>query len=175
MSEPFLGQICLVGYPFAQRGFALCQGQLMPIAQNSALFSLLGTIYGGDGRTTFALPDLSGRMAIGQGEGGNRSRREIGSSGGSETTTLSASNLPPHNHTATLNAETGSATVKTPSGMLLGLAQIYTQPSVSPNRQMSSEAITINETGDGEAFNSMPPYLVLNYEIALQGIFPSRE
>ncbi|EPX82284.1 phage tail protein [Salipiger mucosus] len=174
MSEPFVGQIYLVGYDFAQRGFALCQGQLMPISQNSALFSLLGTNYGGDGRTTFGLPDLAGRTAIGQGHGAGLSLRTIGQKGGTESTTLGVQNMPSHTHQASLMAETGAATETNPTGNLLGLAQVYSPPGEAPNREMASDAISVGNTGGQQPFDHMPPYLVLNYEIALQGIYPSR-
>ncbi|MCA0850439.1 phage tail protein [Salipiger thiooxidans] len=174
MSEPFLGQIYLVGYNFAQRGFSLCQGQLLAISQFSALFSLLGTNFGGDGRTTFGLPNLAGRTAIGQGTGPGLTPRTIGQSGGAETASISEVNMPSHTHTATLNAETGAASESNPTGNLLGLAQIYAAPGAAPNRAMSTEAVVVNPAGGQQPFNTISPFLVLNYEIALQGIFPSR-
>ena len=165
MSEPFLGQIYLVGYNFAQRGFSLCQGQLLAISQFSALFSLLGTNFGGDGRTTFGLPNLAGRTAIGQGTGPGLTPRTIGQSGGAETASISEVNMPSHTHTATLNAETGAASESNPTGNL---------PGAAPNRAMSTEAVVVNPAGGQQPFNTISPFLVLNYEIALQGIFPSR-
>ena len=174
MSEPFIGQIYLVGYNFAQRGFALCQGQTLPISQNTALFSLLGTIYGGDGRTTFNLPNLAGRTAIGQGQGPGLSSRQIGQAGGAETTTLTVQNMPSHTHAATLNAEGATASATDPSGQLLAQAQTYAVPGRAQNVAMSDEAITVADVGGNQPFTNMPPFLVMNYEIALVGIFPSR-
>ena len=173
MSEPFLGQIYLVGYNFAQRGFALAQGQLLPISQNTALFSLFGTIYGGDGRTSFGLPDLRGRCALGQGQGPGLSSRPIGEKSGNETTTLAVANLPSHNHliqgTNQIGNLTGPGTdflAKTADG---DPPQYHNGP---PTVTMDPAAIT--PTGGGQSFSNMQPFLVLNYEVALQGVFPSR-
>ncbi|MCR9140506.1 MAG: tail fiber protein [Alphaproteobacteria bacterium] len=174
MSEPFIGQIYLVGYNFAQRGFAFCQGQLLPIAQNSALFSLLGTTYGGDGRTTFGLPNLAGRTAIGQGNAPGLSDRRIGQTGGEESVSITTNNMPAHSHTASLHGETAPATLSDPSNALLGISQIYAESGAGPNRTMAEDAITMTDTGGGQPVDNMMPFLVLNYEIALQGIFPSR-
>ena len=176
MSEPFLGQILLVGYNFAQRGFALAQGQLLPISQNSALFSLYGTMYGGDGRTTFALPDLRGRCPIGMGTGPGLSSRTIGSRSGLETTTLTVADMPAHNHT--VNATNSDGDKPGPGGKLLGAAPpggvgsetIYS--TAAPNKTMNPGMIA--NTGGGQAHNNMQPFLVMNYQVALLGIFPSR-
>lgn len=174
MSDPFIGQIYLVGYNFAQRGFALCEGQTLPIAQNTALFSLIGTIYGGNGTTTFNLPDLRGRTPIGQGQGPGLSARTIGQVGGAETTTLTEQNLPAHSHTAQLMAEDGPAGLAEPSGNLLAQASIYLGAGRATDVALHPSAIKVSTTGAGVPANNMPPFLVMNYEIALQGIFPSR-
>lgn len=174
MSEPFLGQVYLVGYNFAQRGFALCSGQLLPIAQNTALFSLLGTFFGGNGTTTFGLPDLRGRTAIGMGQGNGLSNRSIGQMGGSETNTLTAAELPAHTHDATLHGESGAPSGTNPSGMMLGLANIYVAPGAAPDRALASQSITVSQTGNNMPVNNMQPFVVMNYEIALQGLYPSR-
>jgi len=174
MSEPYLGQIYLVGYNFTQRGFAICTGQIMSIAQNSALYSLLGTYYGGDGVSTFGLPDLRGRTPIGMGHGSGLTPREIGQRSGSETNTLTVSEMPAHSHTATLHGESGTPTGTNPSGMMLALANIYTSPGAAPDRAMAQESITVSQTGGNTPVNNMQPYLVLNYQIALQGVYPSR-
>ncbi len=175
MSEPFVGQIYLVGYNFAQRGFAFCDGQLLPISQNTALFSLLGTMYGGDGRSTFGLPDLRGRCAVGMGNGPGLSSYRIGQKGGEETTTLTVNEMPSHNHNMQGTNQIGNLTG--PGSDLLakteGLAgdpRLYHDGP--PNVTMDPLAIT--NTGGGQAHNTMQPYLVLNYEIALTGVFPSR-
>jgi len=174
MSEPYLGQIYLVGYNFAQRGFALCAGQLLPISQNSALFSLLGTFYGGDGVSTFGLPDLRGRTAIGMGHGPGLSNRTIGQQGGSETNTLTVAEMPSHNHTATLMGEPTTATASNPTNAMLANADIYAPQGAASDRPMASEAISVSNTGGNLPVNNMQPFLVLNYEIALQGVYPSR-
>ncbi|WP_323764550.1 phage tail protein [Marinovum sp.] len=174
MAEPFIGQIYLVGYTFAQRGFALCNGQLVAISQNTALFSLLGTIYGGDGRTTFGLPDLRGRAPIGFGQGPGLDDYRIGERGGSETTTLLTSQIPSHAHTATMHAELGAPNQSNPQGNLMGLTNIYLEPTPAPNRTLAAESIVVQNTGGGQPFNNLPPYIAMNYEIALTGIFPSR-
>lgn len=114
--EPFIGQIQTFGFSFALRGWALCDGQLLPISSNTALFSLLGTTYGGDGRTTFALPDLRGRAAIHQGAGPGLSPRVIGSKGGAETVALSQNEIPNHTHIATTHCQSGSANQNNPTG-----------------------------------------------------------
>ncbi|WP_103763052.1 phage tail protein [Roseovarius confluentis] len=174
MSEPFLGQIYLVGYNFAQRGFSFCAGQIIAISQNTALFSLLGNTFGGDGRTTFGLPDLRGRTAIGIGHGPGLPDYRWGEKAGNYQTTLNITNMPSHNHTATLHAETGPATQTSGSGNLLGVSQIYAPPGAAPNQPMASEAVTVANAGGNQPFNHMPPFLALNYEIAMMGIFPSR-
>jgi microcystin-dependent protein len=138
------------------------------------LFSLIGTNYGGDGRTTFALPNLSGRVVVGQGSGPGLTPRAIGQSSGSETTTLTVRNMPPHNHDATLNAESTGASASDPTGALLAQAQTYAPAGRAQNAAMSNEAITVASNGGGQSFNNMQPFLVMNYQIALVGIFPSR-
>ena len=171
MSEPFLGQIYLVGYSFAQRGFSLCQGQLLPISSNTALFSLLGTIYGGDGRTTFGLPDLQGRCALGQGTGPGLSPRRIGEKSGTETNTQTVAQMPSHNHGVQGTNAIGD--LSGPGTDFLAknaTTQLYHN---GPGNVMMDPAMITN-TGGGQSMNNMQPFLVLNYEIALVGLFPSR-
>lgn len=174
--EPFLGQICMVGFNFAPRGWAQCYGQLLPIASNSALFSLLGTIYGGDGRTTFALPDLRGRVAVGEGNGPGLSNRPFGQRGGTETTTLTIANIPSHSHTITIRANNTGGTTNNPTNAIMAETGFgdneYT--TNSPNVNMSTSMATCNSTGGGQSVNNMQPFSVVNYIIALQGVFPSR-
>jgi len=181
--EPFIGQIQPFGFNFAPRGWAFCDGQLLPIAQNSALFSLIGTIYGGDGRTTFALPDLRGRAALHMGNGPGLSDRRIGSKGGTETTQLSILNLPSHNHTGsgTLTAyfqpPTGGGATNNPNGASLsGSAgtNIYSNQEENVSLKANNVTVTTNHTGGNQAFNNMQPYLTINWCIALVGVFPSR-
>jgi microcystin-dependent protein len=170
--ETFIGQICLVGFNFAPRGFALCNGQLLSIAQNSALFALLGTIYGGNGQTTFALPDLRGRTPIHMGEGPGLSNHIIGERAGVEATTLTIQNMPPHNHS--LNAVSESGNVGSPLD-----ANLAATGALDPEYRVGGSGIqmannSIGVVGGGQGFTNMQPYLTLNYVIALEGIFPSR-
>ncbi|WP_146344149.1 phage tail protein [Phaeobacter marinintestinus] len=174
MAEPYLGQIYLVGYNFAQRGFAFCDGQLLPISSNSALFSLFGTMYGGDGRTTFGLPDLRGRTPIGRGAGPGLTPRSMGERGGAEYHTMVTPEMPAHNHAPALHAELNPGTESNPTGNMLGLTQIYAAVDTNADVQLSSNAIRSNNVGGNISFNLMQPFLVLNYEVALVGIFPSR-
>lgn len=165
--EPFIGAICAFGFNFAPRSWAMCNGQLLAIAQHQALFSLLGTMYGGDGRTTFALPDLRGRSAIHYGSGPGLSDYRIGSRGGAERVTLTAAEAPPHNHAVpgALVPRQGFSNVGN-EGESNVLAS-HT-PRTSTNLEMTANA------GGGQAHENRPPYLAVNVCIALQGIFPSR-
>jgi len=174
MSEPFLGQLMCVPYNFAPRGWAFCAGQILPIAQNTALFSLLGTTFGGNGQTTFALPDLRGRFPNSAGQGPGLSNYDLGQVGGTQSTTLISNNLPPHAHPLTqLQAASGAKLNNVPNGNVLGGANIYTTGTVDSTLAASGN------TGPGPAggpqpFPIMPPYLTLNWCIALEGIYPSR-
>ena len=167
MSEPFLGEIRLVPFAFAPKGWALCEGQLLPINQNQALFSLLGNFYGGDGRTTFALPDLRGRVPLGAGESPAGSTYELGSSGGQEAVKLTTGQLPAHTHAA--RAWSGAATTKKPANGVPAAGGAY---AATHDAKMS--AAMIGRSGGGQAHDNRQPYLSLNYIIALQGIYPSR-
>ncbi len=166
--EPFLGQIQAFGFNFAPRGWAFCNGQLLPIAQNTALFSLLGTIYGGDGRTTFALPDLRGRVSMQFGTGPGLSSYSIGEKGGAEQITLITSQMPSHNHSA--NAAAEEADQNKPAGNTLASSQIY--KTINPDATLN--AGTIGNTGGNLPHPNIQPFLIINWCIALQGIFPSR-
>jgi len=169
MSDPFIGEIRIVGFNFAPQGWAFCQGQLLSIAQYSALFSLLGTTYGGDGQVTFALPDLRGRLPMGMGNGPGLTPRTQGEESGAEKVTLSSSNLPAHTHP--LFGTTANGGVDTPTNELLGAGtSIYGTGPLTP---MSPSAIGPN-MGGGLPVPTLPPYLVLNFIIALVGIYPSR-
>lgn len=173
--EPFIGQICLFGFNFAPRGWAKCEGQLLPISSHSALFSLLGTMYGGDGRTTFGLPDLRGRSAVSAGTGNGLANVRQGQMGGAQSITLTQNNLPSHTHTATLHAESAAGTSANPNGkMLAGESNAYAAPNPNDNKTMASESIVVNPTGGQQSFSNLDPYLGLNYCIALEGVFPSR-
>ncbi len=170
--EPYIGQIQAFGFNFAPRGWALCQGQLMPIAQNTALFSLLGTTYGGDGRSTFGLPDLRGRSAVGHGHGPGLSQFILGQQAGSETTTLSASNLPVHNHQLTAT-DSDANSDEASNGARLGTAgaSIYATGG-SGTVHLAADSTT--QAGSNVPFNNRDPFLVMNYCIALEGIYPPR-
>jgi microcystin-dependent protein len=170
--ESYIGQICLFGFNFAPNGWAFCNGQLMSIAQNSALFSLLGTTYGGDGRTTFALPNLQGRVPIHQGQGPGLSPREMGEADGTEQVTLLSSQMPAHTHSAVLKAYPEGANSDTPSGHSFASAQIFS--SEQAEEAMSPGTISVGTTGASQAHPNMQPYLTVNYCICLYGIFPSR-
>jgi microcystin-dependent protein len=173
MSEPFLGQIILVPYNFAPRGWAFCNGQLLSIAQNTALFSLLGTTYGGNGQTTFALPDLRGRVPISSGQSPGLQNYDLGQVGGAESQTLTASQMPMHNHS--VQALTDAVTTSSPTSNFLGTAprgaNLYAPPSANTT-QMSPQMIAA--AGGSQPFDIRDPYLTLNYCIALEGVFPSR-
>ncbi|MCB1587483.1 MAG: phage tail protein [Xanthomonadales bacterium] len=166
MSEPFLAEVRIVGFNFAPRGWAFCDGQILPINQNQSLYSLLGTTYGGDGRTTFALPDLRGRTPMHRGTG-----HQLGQKSGEETHTLSVNEIPQHTHVAM--ASSSNATVRDPSGHVLGAA-LNLYAAATPGTLTSVRAGTITNTGGSQAHDNMQPYLALNFCIALQGLFPSR-
>jgi microcystin-dependent protein len=169
--EPFLGQIMMVGYTFCPRGWTEADGQLLPISSNSALFSLYGTTYGGDGRTTFALPDLRGRVPMHTGSGPGLSPRQMGQAGGTETNTLTAGNMPAHSHS--LNALSANGTTPAPGGNLIaGAGREVIYGSGTPDAQMSGNAI--GSAGGGQAVNNLQPFQVVRYCVALQGIYPSR-
>jgi len=173
MADQFLGEVRCVGFNFPPAGWAFCDGQLMSIAQNTALFSLLGTFYGGDGKSTFALPNLQGNVAIAQGQGGGLSPRFIGEASGAANVILSQSQMPTHNHGYMTDPDDGPGNIPTPgptSSYSSGPA-IYTT-ATSPLVPMAASALAL--TGQGLAHNNMMPFLVLNFVIALQGIFPSR-
>ncbi len=170
--EPFIAQIIMFGGNFAPRGWAFCDGQLLAISTNQALFSILGTTYGGDGRTTFGLPDLRGRYAMHPGNGPGLTPRQLGQRGGSETNTLTTQNMPAHNHAATLHASGNPADSANPTGARPGMAEAYSAQAASVS--LAADAATTANTGGGNAVNNVPPYHCVNFIIALQGIFPSR-
>ena len=170
MSEPFLAEIKILAFNFAPRGWALCDGQILPINQHQSLFSLLGTTYGGDGRTSFALPDLRGRTPIHVGSS-NGTSYNLGQLSGVEGVALSVSEIPTHTHTARASSDLGN----NPNPATRVLAD--TAPNElyhEANDLVALRAGTIANAGGGQAHDNMQPYLVLNYCIALLGVFPSR-
>ena len=187
MAYPFIGQIQIFAGNFAPRGWAFCEGQLLPISQNTALFSILGTIYGGDGRTTFALPDLRGRVPISPGTGPGLPNYRLGTRAGTETNVMNTLHLPSHTHTATGTTKASNAvgTTNNPEGKVLATGKAVVDRSTSYNANIYGDAanvnmaangvtVTVNNTGASAAINNMQPYLVTNYIIALIGTFPSR-
>jgi len=170
MSQPFLGTMRLVGFNFAPVGWALCQGQALPISENAALFSLIGTTFGGDGVTTFALPDLRGRVAVGQGQGPGLANYVQGQSGGAESVGLTTGQAPAHSHTMMAAAD---VTAPNPGPTLvLGTppAAVRIYGSGPPTGLAPA---SIGPFGAGNAHENRQPYLALNYIIALTGVFPS--
>jgi microcystin-dependent protein len=168
MSEPFVAEIRIWALTFAPRGWAFCNGQLLPIAQNTALFSLVGTTYGGDGRTTFGLPNLQGRGPMHPGRGPGLSDYRLGQQGGSATATLTEAQLPAHNHAMRAFP---SAEVANPTATHgLGNAPMYQTPGATS----AMAAGTLGSTGGSQTHNNLQPFLGLNFCIALLGIYPSR-
>jgi len=173
MSEPFVGEIRMFAGNFAPRGWAFCDGQLLAVSQNDALFSLLGTVYGGDGRTTFGLPDLRGRIPIHAGSGPGLSPRRLGAKAGAENDTLTVNQLPSHSHR--IKAVSSAATTSNPSSSDT-LAQsagydLYVPESGQTN--MASSSIT--NIGGSRSHTNLMPYICINFIIALVGIYPSRQ
>lgn len=174
MADPFIGEIRAVPYNFAPRGWADCDGQILSIAQNTALFSLLGTMYGGDGKSNFALPDFRDRVAVHHGQGNGLSEVLIGESGGTSTTSLGISQIAPHFHT--ILGDGGKATSNDPSGKLLAVPNVAgrLQTLYNPSADGILFPFAVSQTGQGLPHNNMQPYLGLRYIIALTGIFPQR-
>ena len=182
MTEPFIGMIMIHGFNFPPRGWQLCNGQMMSIAQNTALFSLLGTSFGGNGQTTFALPDLRGRSAIHWGNGPGLTPLVIGETGGTETVTLLSTNMPAHNHTMNIENVKGNTIGAAGTFLSIGpssgsgpnattLKSYVTAPSTAP---VSLASQTIGVAGGSQPFNVQSPFLAITHSIATEGIFPSR-
>jgi microcystin-dependent protein len=172
MSEPFLGQINIFPYNFAPRGWAFCNGQLLSIAQNTALFSLLGTTFGGNGQTTFALPDMRGRVANGSGQGPGLSSYDLGQVGGVENETLTILNLPGHTHPYVPTANEADGTTKEPLNAFLAKAGTNVYGASTDGTPMGAQ--NTGNAGGNQPFSPIQPYLTLNFCIATEGIFPSR-
>lgn len=179
MASPFVAEIRMFGFNFAPVGWAQCNGQLLPISQNTALFSLLGTFYGGDGKSTFALPDFEGTVATHQGQGAGLQEWFLGQMQGSDTVTLLTSEIPLHNHNVAAN--TVNATTVDPTGNVLARGNFNFQGSTGsvPMYSDTAPAVAMNQLalavgGGDQPHNNLMPYLVVNYCIALQGVFPPR-
>jgi len=169
MSEPFLAEVRIVGFNFAPRGWAFCDGQILPINQNQSLYSLLGTTYGGDGRTSFALPDMRSRTPIHVGQVDGGAQHRLGQKSGEETHTLAANEMPQHDH-ALQASSTNANTQVAEAGVLASTLNGYASPGTTTPLRSDS----VLNVGGGQAHENMPPFLVVNYCIALQGLFPSR-
>ncbi len=173
MADPFVAEIRIFPFNFAPRGWAFCNGQLLPISQNTALFSLLGTTYGGDGKSTFALPNMQGNAPMHPGQGPGLSLHDLGETGGSETVTLLESEIPAHSHALRASPDQADLTAPTQTRSLAGSqgGTIYVTGS-PPLTMMAPESLP--PAGGDQPHNNMMPYLTLNFCIALQGVFPPR-
>jgi microcystin-dependent protein len=175
-TEPFIGEIIIGAFNFAPRNYALCNGQLLPISQNTALFSILGTNYGGNGQTTFGLPNLQGRMAIGAGQGPGLSSYQLGQAGGVPNVTLLTTQMPAHTHLIQGNG--GDGTQASPvNNFFAGPGadrDLYTYNAGNTGGTVNMNPSAVNISGGSQPHNNMMPYLALNYCIATAGIFPSR-
>jgi microcystin-dependent protein len=172
MAEPFIAEVRIFAGTFAPRDWAFCNGQLLPIAQNTALFAVVGTIYGGDGRTTLGLPNLQGRAPMHPGRGPGLTPRTLGQRGGTEQVTLTAAQIPAHNHVFQASSNDRNST--DPAGKVLSTttSDFYADPPPAAEQQLAEE--TLDETGEGQAHNNQQPFLTLNFIIALFGVFPTR-
>jgi len=171
MSEPFVGEIRMFAGNFAPRGWAFCDGQLLAVSQNDALFSLLGTIYGGDGRTTYGLPDLRGRIPIHAGSGPGLSPRRLGAKAGGEKVTLTVNQMPSHGHPLQVTASNGPET--NPGGnALAGSTLLEAYADETPDTNMATSSVT--SVGGSRSHTNLMPFLCIHFIIALYGIYPSR-
>jgi microcystin-dependent protein len=173
MSDPFVAEIRMFAGNFAPKGWALCNGQLMPISQNTALFSLLGTFYGGDGKSTFALPNLQGTMPLNAGQGPGLTDRVLGEQGGTPAVTLIESEMPVHVHTG--NAATSGSGHADPTNAVFASGQRGRPPAYGlGNSTVPMSPMAISVAGGSQPHNNLPPYLAVTFIIALQGIYPAR-
>jgi microcystin-dependent protein len=170
MSNQFVGEIRMVGFNFAPKGWAFCNGQILPIAQNTALFSLLGTQYGGNGTSNFALPNLQGHAAMHFGNGAGLTPRSVGETGGEAAVTLISSELPPHSHAVSADGTSGG--LPAPGGVWGVSPTMRVYNNTSGNVAMNPQTLAL--VGANQPHNNWPPYLALNFVIAMQGIFPAR-
>lgn len=173
MADPFVAEIRIFPFNFAPRGWAWCDGQLLPLSQNTALFSLLGTTYGGDGKSTFALPDLQGRAPMHPGQGPGLSLHDLGETGGSETVTLLESEIPSHSHAVKASQADGNNTTPVGQKTATGIG-VSAFANASGNPVVQLNANTLAPAGGDQPHNNMMPYLTFYFCIALQGVFPPR-
>lgn len=180
MADPFVGEIRMVGFNFAPVGWALCNGQAMSISQNTALFSLLGTYFGGNGTTTFNLPDLRGRVPVSYGQGSGLSPYDIGQNGGSENVTLLSTQMPAHNHMIAVSNQPGGVADPTNAILAQGNSGNARSPvavsdylAAQPTGTLAPNAVT--QSGDNLPHANIQPYLAVNFIIALNGLYPSRQ
>jgi microcystin-dependent protein len=171
MSDPFVGEIRMFGFNFAPQGWAQCNGQLLPIDQNQALFALLGTTFGGDGRTTFALPNMQSRVPVCQGQGPGLSPYAEGQAGGAETVTLAVTQMPGHTHP--VKASSSAADSSQPGGRALARSASHSY-TAKPDTSTVMNADMLGDAGGSQPHENIQPYLAVNFCIALEGIFPSR-
>jgi len=172
MSDPFIGEIRMFAGNFAPRSWAFCDGQLLAVSQNDALFSLLGTIYGGDGRTTFGLPEMRGRIPIHAGTGPGLNQRRLGAKSGAERVTVTANQLPTHSHA--FQATSSSANVNAPAGALLAQTQADIYLDNLDDGSASLAATSVSSAGGSQPHNNLMPFQCVNFIIALFGTYPSR-
>ena len=172
MSEPFTAEIRIFAGNFAPRGWAFCNGQLLPISQNTALFSLIGTTYGGDGRSTTALPNMQGRAPMHPGRGPGLTSRRLGQKGGVETVTLTEAQMPSHTHTQRASSRRARNEFPSNTATFAEAAETTYAPATSTAANMSSNALS--NTGGSQAHNNMQPFLTMSFIIALVGLYPSR-
>lgn len=176
MADPFVAEIRIFPFNFAPKGWAFCDGQILPLSQNTALFSLLGTSYGGNGQSNFALPNLQGRLTMSQGQGPGLSPRDLGETGGQDSVTLLATEMPAHTHQLMATAATTSPS---PAGNSISQGVSATNTAVpeyrsSPTNTVAMAAQAVAAAGGSQPHNNLPPYLTMNFCIALQGVYPPR-
>jgi microcystin-dependent protein len=174
MADPFVAEVRVFGFNFPPTGWAFCEGQLMPISQNTALFSLLGTVYGGDGKTTFALPNMQGSAAMHPGQGPGLSLHDLGETGGTPAVTLLESEMPAHPHTLRGNFNTGDVNDPSPARSIARAGTGFLYQSDTSTNLTSMSFQSLSPAGGSQPHNNMMPYLTLNFCIALQGVFPAR-
>ncbi len=173
MADPFVAEIRIFPFNFAPRGWAFCDGQILPLSQNTALFSLLGTTYGGNGKSNFALPNVQGNAPMHPGQGPGLSLHDLGEVGGSQTVSLLESEIPAHTHALMANTTTATKSLPTGNSFAKASAMVpYLAPAGAPLVSMADQTIT--PAGGDQPHNNLQPYLTLNFCIALQGVFPPR-